>query len=1352
MAQTKKSVSEFIQDAFCPMITVLCSYDAESICRKNNLTFAELIQPFCRLPSEVSYRDPSNNLITLKNLRLEIKDFNALPPQNTLAKKLLNDSVSNALNIGLANNDREIHTEQYHLHVKNTTPWFDAWRDCFLRITYNGEHEFLKNYLACVMVVSTSHLDPMDAFAKLVQQQSLQQQQSPAKLPKWFMPNIYKYFVLLHDVTEGEESKAVSVFADLKQQYGAGNCHLLQINSKRAGQTASGETDETTNMPDPWRLYVKQSSLSTSAASQQQQQAGTLPKRESAMSDSLSNLTELIDQELNLNTSISHPLGSLDTSSSDMTSVVTTDEGYDGSSINSASTVIHGACLTLSDHDRIHVFMNEFVTKGLLLWVETNLKTFNEQITSRRGFTKIFSMPKKFFGGNTSTTKNTPSASSTNLTNDSMEIVLRRAGDLAFLFQSYEFAYNNYYAAKRDLSREQAPTFYAGVLEMCCLANFMQDTSATKVYPGQYMDEAIEIYANVSRLPIFATRCVLMSTEILKSKEAYDQAVQQFLKLSQEDSDLRGALFLEQASHCYLNYRPPYIRKYAFYMVIAGHRFLKAGQRLHALRCYNDVLDIYGIPNWSLALDHVNFTLGKQSALLNHSADAIRSFNALFAPHNRIQNAQQQINFFKEYLTVFNQLTSSQTTLPELPVPLVDNSTMKVLLSGPQQAQMGGHISNCNDFDFDETREIWTDLERAITIHDRRPSGTRTQMSFFTSRTHNQQHPIAIANETIRVEFYVQNVLQVPLLLSEVQILWKHSLTGWKRRTSSTGDAPDDAKEHSNDTLTKQTNQPVECDILSDCVIFANDNSKIELSLRPLRPGYLTILGICYRLNILVQNISDQTTWPYGIMGKALFHVKGIRLNSNRKERLNVMYGVDKRLELQVVPEAPLLHIEFSPMPTAMFCGEIHSCLVHLINRSTTHAINHVRLTTNQPSLITISSSNEDSLFTYKNESQSIWNHSLNHQSSILTLVNQHHPLEPNSTRTVRLWLRASHLAGEMNIDFLFVYESDVFQQPLRHRTVKHSSLFIISHSIGFNTQAQSTGLGQLMLPVQIDNLMATPNTLSINIQQLSCVSKNWHIHYLALNSKNSIRYGESLSLLFKCTHKENEHHTLQMKHIDLSADETKKDKFIDISQNPIGDFFRHFIFDTERSLSTHRHKQSNPLPIPPISLVLLWQIAMSNQLGQIELRHGLHMVSPSVDTPNRQPGLIDAIQYELMYPSVVEHTFTKALFLPVQLKIFNRTNEQIDLQLQLSRSSFDSDPLLSSCCLWSGMTEQFLHLSAYEHLSLTLRACFFKPGFYSLGNIVLAIVDKIHSTTKPIKSNTHNYFVDIRTVASSSF
>ena len=55
MAQCKKSAQEFIQDAFSPMVAVLCSHDAELVAQKNNLTFVELIQPFCRLNVEGEY-------------------------------------------------------------------------------------------------------------------------------------------------------------------------------------------------------------------------------------------------------------------------------------------------------------------------------------------------------------------------------------------------------------------------------------------------------------------------------------------------------------------------------------------------------------------------------------------------------------------------------------------------------------------------------------------------------------------------------------------------------------------------------------------------------------------------------------------------------------------------------------------------------------------------------------------------------------------------------------------------------------------------------------------------------------------------------------------------------------------------------------------------------------------------------------------------------------------------------------------------------------------------------------------------------------------------------------------------
>ena len=82
----------------------------------------------------------------------------------------------------------------------------------------------------------------------------------------------------------------MSIFSDLKQQYGAGNCHLLQINSKRAGQLNS-EIDTTTNMPDPWRLYVKQATASSSLSQ------NPLTVREVSITDSLSTLMESTNQE-----------------------------------------------------------------------------------------------------------------------------------------------------------------------------------------------------------------------------------------------------------------------------------------------------------------------------------------------------------------------------------------------------------------------------------------------------------------------------------------------------------------------------------------------------------------------------------------------------------------------------------------------------------------------------------------------------------------------------------------------------------------------------------------------------------------------------------------------------------------------------------------------------------------------------------------------------------------------------------------------------------------------------------------------------------------------------------------------
>lgn len=54
MAHPQMRAVEFIQYAFSPMIAVATTPVVDQICKKNNLTFIELLQPFCKL-SEGKY-------------------------------------------------------------------------------------------------------------------------------------------------------------------------------------------------------------------------------------------------------------------------------------------------------------------------------------------------------------------------------------------------------------------------------------------------------------------------------------------------------------------------------------------------------------------------------------------------------------------------------------------------------------------------------------------------------------------------------------------------------------------------------------------------------------------------------------------------------------------------------------------------------------------------------------------------------------------------------------------------------------------------------------------------------------------------------------------------------------------------------------------------------------------------------------------------------------------------------------------------------------------------------------------------------------------------------------------------
>jgi len=89
------------------------------------------------------------------------------------------------------------------------TPWFEAYRDCFFQLIPPLQHEFIRDYLACLLVVSTKHPDPMHAFAALSSRQNTIQSSTEKQKASfhWFDQSTLKYYVLLHDASEGDDSK-----------------------------------------------------------------------------------------------------------------------------------------------------------------------------------------------------------------------------------------------------------------------------------------------------------------------------------------------------------------------------------------------------------------------------------------------------------------------------------------------------------------------------------------------------------------------------------------------------------------------------------------------------------------------------------------------------------------------------------------------------------------------------------------------------------------------------------------------------------------------------------------------------------------------------------------------------------------------------------------------------------------------------------------------------------------------------------------------------------------------------------------------------------------------------------------
>ncbi|XP_041791493.1 trafficking protein particle complex subunit 8 [Chelmon rostratus] len=1146
MAQCAQSVQEFVQDSFVPMVAVLCSEEAEKVTRKNNLNFAELLRPFCRLTSEGHIRDPNNQVQVVKNLRICVNNVVTTP--NTASASLSPTQCRLLNEVVLSCQPQEstvtnmITAGDYDLNFSATTPWFETYRENFLQSMPASDHEFLNHYLACLLVVSSTEAVPVEQFLKLSQEQHRIQHSGDYINPKWFIPNTLKYYVLLHDMSEGDEQRADTVYEDMKQRYGSQGCYLLKINTR----TFSAE--DVDQIPDPWSQYLHKNNLHnqdmlddvaptvTSAFVENNISAPEAECHHSAEKDGASNSPE------------SHPL-QLDTPSSSGSlytlSAVSTDlkKGARDPESLAGGAGSHGACLSLNDHDHIRQFIQEFTFRGLLPHIEKNIRQLNDQLVSRKGLSRsLFTATKKWFGGGKVPEKGISEPKSTCgllYPPEAPELQIRKMADLCFLVQHYELAYNCYHTAKKDFLSDQAMLYAAGALEMAAVSAFLQ-AGAPRPYPAHYMDTAIQTYRDVCKNMVLAERCALLSAEILKSQGKYSEAATLLIKMTSEDSDLRSALLLEQAAHCFINMRNPMVRKFAFHMILAGHRFSKAGQRRHALRCYCQAMQVYKERGWSLAEDHINFTIGRQSYTLRQPENAVIAFRQILTNDSR-QTATQQGAFLREYLYVYKSVIGgNEVSLPQLPLPCIHSSATRIyfgherrLAEGEKQAAT--HVSLDQEYDQD-LAAMWCHLEEQLVASANRgivPVNFQPTQCCLNDQTDNLRHPLAVMEEPIIVEVTFRNPLKVSLALSNLSLLWRFASDGLSPSKEKT---TEDMVITNEETLTlgvTQKDDVVTTEVILEFHMGPEETKMARLRLLPHRTGQLNIVGVVYNLaagssgEMAPSTEGQQTLDLMVVRGRQDLKIRGPRLNQTKEDKMLVRHGPDQRLDPIITPPMPLMEVFFLQFPTALLCGEIRKAYVEFCNVSSV-ALCGLRVVSTHPEFFTfgsqattpdtpLSPTSAENISAYKTLATQpqtgsaafemlVSAEDFSQPSGVMEIPIDGSTLQPGESTQLPLWLRGPDLEGVHEINFLFYYESRDKGNKISHRVLRHTVFICASRSLSVQASAcrssvppnhsldDKGGSGTLVF-IDVENINTSEaGVREFHIVQVSSSSQHWRL------------------------------------------------------------------------------------------------------------------------------------------------------------------------------------------------------------------------------------------------------------------
>ncbi|KAI6226015.1 hypothetical protein M3Y95_00757600 [Aphelenchoides besseyi] len=1155
-------MNDFVSaNGLTPTIALLCSDSVERAAAKNNLTFADLLAPFCTVQATVS--DPLGQQSNTK-LQLDIRDIrrNGHLLSLTVLPSVLQETV-------------RLCTQS----PQSDDAWTSGFKQFFHYWLEPAEHDFLASYICCVFVVSADDPDPVGELNRLTQQQNYQQHSpsdpgavsSPAhcSIAKWFLPQILKYYLLVEDVSNQNEQKAAQSFAAISSAYGQQFCYHLKINSSADS-----------NMPDPWSRFInlRHNGLESGLEVARRELLNANNSNSHSIASELSNLS--ITSVSTVSSEIQRTSGIL----KDLPSSIPHFSSNDHQTQPIAQNQIRrGVCLDATDRDRLRSFVENFVKNVLIPYVERQLVTQNEALVNRRGIGKSFTNMKKWLNVGSVTSTAPTSSSGVNYTPESAEMQTRRLADLAFIFGLYTYSNQLYQTLKKDFLNDQAWLHHAGALEMCALSSFLASTSAQlKNYPARYMDSAIDFYINTCGQLLLAVRCTLFSVEVLCHLEKYTDAANQILRLTSRLPDLYGGVFLEHAANLFA--KSKWFRRRAFHLVLAGHRYERTGLSHLAFRCYGQALPELIDKKWVNAEDNVLCVVVRDP---NLNAETRTNCNQqLIRPFCLNQSEEQQAAFARNYIQ--NMRPTDGPCL--LPLVVGDIETFYGEQPSAYEAEDLNDEIDSTVFSSESgtfiTQPTWIDLERSAFRALRGASASfHSIQTFGNNTTNNSRIPETPANERYVVRVRLVNPLKVPIRLHRLRL-------GFSEVMASAEPAFSFVSEINTVDLPGITVPVVaEHSTTNEQKTVAGKGEEVQVVLSVIPTSNCTSFKVS-SLEFLI----TMDGLPDSYSGSILLATKGKRLFNKKEERLNKTYAVDNRLNLRVPSQLfPFVRFTINQEPNEESTLELQSNSLNLFCSQ----VYQLKITANNVGPCDVErlcvAYDHPSSIIFMNDTNSVvrMGNKNGHSRVAVTQLIGSEGLKSGEQKMFRLFIQAPTQATDnMVVNLLFYYISaDKILRPYRYRLsitcidLVQSNIRVLDSTDGLcaltvrNAVASKDTFAQIECTQLNGYLTSSANPMGVQLRPLS--KRN-----VAVDMEQTDTYCFNVNFLPNG----------QNEGINMSDKTTERIPLPDVSIDELAD-------------KSH------------LQFELLWRARITNQIGKISTIFGRSLISnPFIEHPSADP------------------------------------------------------------------------------------------------------------------------------------